>query len=336
MGYISYFDLLGTRGFKDNSYEYEKNINIFYSEIRKGASYLCGFGEIGIFSDSVYVYSRDLERLLHYLMYLRNSLCSRGLFFNAVVSHGELNILDTQEWKIDVPVYGVGFTDNSIINLYLEQTRFKGIGIKIDESIVEKVKDIKSIKISNSFFYSSSSTPDLILYYDIAYDIKNAPYKNKMKNTVKAITKSALKAYSVNINHGKYYTSLFSTILDSYDYKELDWSWDDENKKFYNLPEIFNTIINISTGKYKECINWIGIDALCLKIIDMAISSEKINDRNLKKIITNFINYPYLKKYMNSLETLPQVFTSSKNKDKFLDYVQDYITYDLVNKLISK
>lgn len=333
MGYITYFDLLGTKGFKDGEYEYEDNINTFYSEIRKGAVFLKGIGEIGLFSDSVYVFSRDLERLLNFLVYLRGSLCSKGLFFNAVVSTGNLSAINPKELNIDVPLYGVGFTDKSIIDLYLEQSKFKGIGIKINSLLLKEMDKIKDIKYTNSFYYSASH--ELVKYYDIAYNIETVPYKYKMKNILNSVIKSALKAYSINISHGKYYTSLFSTLLDSYNPSSLEWTWDNEKKIFTKLPEIFNIIINIAAKNYDECKNWIGIDALCLKILDMAIASNKINVIMLSDIISVFINYPCLSPYINSLDDMPDVFSCVNNKKKFIDFVQDYFAYDFVQKLIN-
>lgn len=334
MGYITYFDLLGTKGFRDGEHEYEDNINTFYSEIRKGAICLKGVGDIGLFSDSVYVFSRDLERLLYFLTYLREALCSKGLFFNAVVSGGELCAVNPEEIGIAVPVHGVGFMDKSIIDLYLEQTKFKGIGIKINKSLLEKIEKIEGIKYTKSFYYSSSQ--ELVIYNDIAYNVEGASYKNEMKNILMSVVKSALKAYSTSVNHGKYYTSLFSTLLGSYVPSLLDWTWNSEKKIFDKLPEVFSIIINIAANDYDECKNWIGIDALCLRIIDMAIESNKINGVLLRDVISVFINYPCLRHYINSLDNVPDVFSNIKNKKKFIDAVQDYFAVDFVYKLIGR
>lgn len=333
MGYITYFDLLGTKGFKDGEYEYVDNINTFCTEIRKGAVFLKGVGEIGLFSDSVYAFSRDLECLLDFLVYLRDALCSKGLFFNAVISKGNSNAINLKDWGEDVPVYGIGFTDKSIIDLYLAQTKFKGIGINVKGDLVKEIKKKKDIKITDSFYFSSSH--ELVHYSDIAYDIHDDTYDNRINATLTSIMKSALKAYSININHGKYYTSLFSTLLGSYDYSSLNWTWNEKEKRFTQLPEIFNIIINIATGNYEECNNWFGIDALCLKIIDMAIESNTLEDITLRNIAGVFVNYPCIRHYSNSLEKIPDVFMSSNNKKKFINSVQDYFTYDLVDKLIG-
>lgn len=333
MGYITYFDLLGTKGFRDGEYEYEDNIKTFYSEIRKGAMFLRGIGEIGLFSDSVYVFSRDLEHLLNFLIYLRGSLCAKGLFFNAVVSTGDLCAINPEEVDIGVPLYGVGFMDKSIIDLYLEQTKFKGIGIKINESLLKKIDEIEDINYTNSFYYSASQ--ELVQYYDIAYNVGKTLYENEMKDILMSVIKSALKAYSTSVNHGKYYTSLFSTLLDSYDSSLLDWTWNSDEKTFTKLPEVFNIIINIAAEDYDECKNWIGVDTLCLKIIDMAIDSNKISSVSLRDAISVFINYPCLRHYINSLDNIPNVFSNLKNKKRFIDFVQDYFAYDFVQKLIS-
>lgn len=332
MGYITYFDLLGTKGFRDGEHEYEENINTFYSEIRKYAMLLNGVGEIGLFSDSVYVFSRDLERLLNFLKFLREALCANGLFFNAVVSCGELCAVDPKEININVPVYGVGFMDKSIIDLYLEQTKFKGIGIKINKSLLEEINKIQDIKYTKSFYYSSSQ--ELVIYDDIAYNVENVSYQNQMKEILVAVVKSALKAYSMSVNHGKYYTSVFATLLGSYEPSLLDWTWNSEKKIFDKLPEVFGIIINMAANEYDECKNWIGIDALCLRIIDMAIETNKING-SLRDVISTFINYPCLRHYINSLDNIPDVFSNSRNKKKFIDAVQDYFAIDLVNKLIG-
>lgn len=312
----------------------KKILTSFIQKSKKELFFLSGLGEVGLFSDSVYAFSRDLERLLDYLIYLRESLCAHGLFFNAVVSRGDLGSFNLQSSGQELPVFGVGFTDKSIIDLYLEQTLFKGIGIKINNQLINEVNEISSLKIANSFYYTSYPY-NLKPYYDIAYDVTNMSYDKKMKNILSLIIKSALKAYSVNINHGRYYTSLFFTIMDSYDSKQINWDWEQDDKTFKGLPEIFNIIINISTGRYDECKDWIGIDALCLRIIDMILCSEKVDNRILRDIISVFINFPCLKKYINSLDSIPDVFSTPVNKKKFINCVQDYFAHDLVQKLIG-
>lgn len=74
---------------------------------------------------------------------------------------------------------------------------------------------------------------------------------------------------------------------------------------------------------------------LCLRIIDMILCSEKVDNRILRDIISVFINFPCLKKYINSLDSIPDVFSTPVNKKKFINCVQDYFAHDLVQKLIG-
>lgn len=334
MGYISYFDLLGTKGFITKKDEYRNNIQTFYGEIKKSARkhLLEKESKVHIFSDSVYVYSSNLENLINFEVELRNTLNSEGLFFNSVIKEGLLGI---EELKNNV-ISGAVFENDEIIDLYYEQTNFKGIGIRILDNEENMKSVLKNFNVVESIFYDHRNKK-FVPYFDIGYP-KNflKDYPAKEKHLLSEIIKNALKAYSVNTKHGGYYLSLFVTLLRSYNWEKIEWNWNTKEKNFGELPPLFTAVVNLASGKYEECRDWIGIDVLCFVLFDILIQSEKLSSIQLSDIIGTFLKYPSLKGYSKRLTEIPDFyFTNSENKNKFCEYAQNYFQTDLVDKLIK-
>ena len=104
MSYITYFDLLGTRGFCDDSEAYYNNLLRFNRAVCQTGAILLDYGQVGVFSDSAYAESSKLSVLLQFLTLLRNRLLADGLFFNAVVKRGSLGIKSVSEHTKNVLV----------------------------------------------------------------------------------------------------------------------------------------------------------------------------------------------------------------------------------------
>ena len=80
MSYIAYLDLLGTRGFCEDSEVYYKNISNFSHSVETLAPILGKAGRICIFSDCVYIECSQLEKILQFLTQLRLMLIGDNLF----------------------------------------------------------------------------------------------------------------------------------------------------------------------------------------------------------------------------------------------------------------
>ena len=339
MSYITYFDLLGTRGFCDDSELYYDNLIRFNKAVYQTGSLLLDYGEVGVFSDSAYAESRKLKLLLKFLVLLRNRLMADGLFFNAVVKKGELGIKSLADYAKNV--YGVAFQNKEIAKLYIAQTNFKGIGIFIDTSITDQelveadclVSDCIFMKrISNNF--NDEFIP--IGYRDIslkAYDSLANNNKKYWETILELFLRRFYEAFIKNPKHGAYYISLFSNFIRSFG---TDLTWDMKTKSFHNAPIIFDIINKMVTTSYDNLRNLPGLECLVLVMLDVAYCSDSLNEHEKDSITKEYAKINCISnKYLQNLDSLPQgIFhsTSAGNyRDRFIRYCQKHSAGDFVN-----
>lgn len=160
MSYISYFDLLGTRGFCENSETYYKNIKEFYETVQQQSCFLSK-GKVGIFSDCAYAESSSLYELILFLVEVRDRLISQGLFFNAVVKEGDLDIKVVENTTMR-PAFGVVFNNSQIADLFITQSKFKGIGIWIDTNLVKEIEKINKFKVTKCIYLEKKSKVEIL------------------------------------------------------------------------------------------------------------------------------------------------------------------------------
>lgn len=342
MSYITYFDLLGTRGFCDDSEAYYNNLLRFNRAVCQTGAILLDYGQVGVFSDSAYAESSKLSVLLQFLTLLRNRLLADGLFFNAVVKRGSLGIKSVSEHTKNV--FGVAFQNKEIADLYIAQTNFKGMGIFIDKSITNEDLKKANCLTTNCIYmkkHSNSSNGEYvpIRYRDISlksYDTLATEYKAFWETILDVFLRKFYEAFVKNPKYGTYYISLFSNFIRSSD---TDFSWDMKQKKFHNAPAIFGVLENMLTSPYYDNLrNLPGLDCLLLIVLDVVYSSDGLNEHDKDSITKKFTGFECIRnKYLHNLDSVPSGLFSSANgvnyRDRFIRYCQKDVAVDFVNEV---
>lgn len=341
MSFITYFDLLGTRGFCDDSDLYYDNLVKFNRAVCQTGSVLLSYGKVGAFSDSAYAESTKLEPLLRFLVILRNRLMADGLFFNAVVKKGELGISSLSDHMSNV--FGVAFQNKEIANLYISQTKFKGIGICVDQSISSEELERAECPISDCVYIDTHGEGDysVISYRDIsltAYDTLAKDNNKYWEIILEIFLREFFKAFVKKPKYGAYYISLFSNFIRSFG---TNLVWDMKQNKFINPPVIFDVVNEMITTSYDSLEELPGLECLILLLLDTAYGSASLDTYDKDSITKYYIGVDCVRsKYLHNLESLPQnVFhcTSNENfRDRFIRYCQKDLTEDFVNKVFSK
>ena len=348
MPFISYFDLLGTKGFCENSETYYKNISAFYFSIKSLSRCLGQQGKVGVFSDCAYAESNDLEYLLDFLVELRDRLNSEGLFFNAYVKYGKLGIEDVWATKENGEkrknLFGVVLKSSSIAELYISQSNFKGVGICIDDDkrIIEKLKTLNKYKLSDCIYISKKKFDDgtekyvPIGYMDIAY--REPIYGDKdIEDGLGIFYKTFYSAYIKSPKYGSYYISALTNYIRSY---QNGFDWDIENGEFNKAPIVFKSVCKMISDYYEEVKNLPGIDYLVFILLDTIYNSKDLNIEEKKSITIKFAQYPSIKnKFINTLEDIPkELFTKTEtanNREMFIRFCQNDFSKSFAQKLLS-
>lgn len=339
MGFITYFDLLGTRGFCDNSETYYDSISKFNKAVIQTGSLLIQDGQVGVFSDSAYAESEKLGSLLDFLVFLRDRLMSEGLFFNAVVKKGELGIKSLSENASNV--FGVAFTNREIADLYIAQTKFKGVGIFIDPSITDaEIKEV-GYSVSNCIYMGRYFDGGKEKYAPVAYrdiSLKTLePYSVKCwDNILEILLCSFYESYVKNPKYGAYYISLFSNFIRSF---SMNLSWDMKKKEFSNAPTIVNVIINMVSSEYENLRDLPGLECLAFVMLDMVYWSEILDEHDKNSITKMVTEFECIKhRYLHDLNSLPQnVFSSNLGvsfRERFISYCQKNSANDFVERIL--
>jgi len=340
MSYITYFDLLGTRGFCDDAELYYDNLVRFNKAVYQTGSLLLPDGKVGVFSDSAYAESYKLEILLNFLVLLRNRLLADGLFFNAVVKKGKLGIESISQNASNV--FGVSFLNKEIADLYIAQTNFKGIGIYIDASIKDEELTKADCLVCDCIYlkYISSANDNKFIpvsYRDISlnsYDTLANSNKKYWERVLDIFLRRFYEAFVKNPKYGAYYVSLFSNFIRSFG---TNLEWDMSKKKFTNPPIIFDVLEKMATSSYEKLQNMPGLDYLILIILDVVYCSN-LKEYEKDSITKKYSEFDCIRsKYLHSLENLPDgIFHSISGKsyrDRFIRYCQKNSALNFVNEV---
>lgn len=342
MSYISYFDLLGTRGFCENRNIYYNNITSFFEVIHQESCFLKDCGSVGIFSDCAYAESSNLERLLDFIVEVRDQLISQGLFFNAVVSKGNLGIKNIPQDE-NRPSFGVIFSDSMIADLYISQTSFKGIGILIDKSLVEEVNKNTSYQTTNCIYIDKISRNGTthfvpVNYNDIRFEYDG--YPKEMLHTLDIFYHEFYSAYIKSPHFGRYYISALSNFIRSY---RCNLKWNMEKSDFETpKPLVYKIVQNTLSFYNNELSDLPCIEYLALVLLDEIYNSTELSSDEKKDITKQIVEIECVKKrFIHSLNEIPQgLFTNNtiegiNNRNIFIQYCQEDLSDDFVEKLFD-
>ncbi|MCD7825538.1 MAG: hypothetical protein LUH14_06225 [Clostridiaceae bacterium] len=331
MGYIAFLDLLGTKDFSGNPAVYTEKISCFYEAAKECSYHLNGVGNVGIFSDCLYAESKELLNLVRFLTSLRDRLCSQRIFFAAALMKGTIGVVKQAKAKQD-NFFGVAFENSMIADVYIKQTQFKGIGIFVDKPIKAEVENLPGVKVVKSAFMKDIESGEIIIYYDIAYNLKNDEYAGYEQSMLKVIVNQCLLAYTQSDRFGRYYLSILATILNSC--ADEDIRWDGSKNDFSKCPLIFSIIMKMAENPGEVYSQIKGLDLLCLVILNAVFNHEDIGDIDRKMIVKKIMAYECLEeKYSHSINKLPQKIFDNSNRERIIEIYQSDVVSHQVDEL---
>lgn len=333
--YVAFFDLLGTQNISVNEQAYYENISSLQKSIIEMSSLLTYEGNksnIGFFSDSCYIESNNVNNLILFLVNLRNDLITKDMFFNATII--ETDLKDNKKsfeyytnTKEENKVSGIMFYDPSIARAYVEQIRYKGIGINLcfDNKGSKVIQDDK-IKMTKNLYME---THDDIYKTKTYIDICIYPSSNLEEFWLSKIFEDYCLACCDNSRYGKYYISLLENILYSSDASNIRWNHNEQ--KFESAPLIFNMLFDIVTKKSKhEMLT--GIDILAFSLIDRIYSSN-LDKSVVFEITDRFLeNEAIGKNYLTNLEKIPSNAFLSENARNNIENFKKHCRTNIVSK----
>ena len=334
MGYIAFLDLLGTKDFSDNAKVYTEKISCFYESAKECSYHLNDVGNVGIFSDCLYAESKELLNLVRFLTSLRDRLCSKEIFFAAALMEGTIGVVKQAKAKRD-NFFGVAFENSMIAEVYIKQTRFKGIGIFIDESIVKEVDNLRGIRAVKSVFMKDVESGEIIAYHDIAYDMRNDEYAGYEQAVLKLIINQCLLAYTQSDRFGRYYLSILATILNSC--AEENIRWNGAENGFSECPMLFSIVMKMAEHPGEVYSQIKGLDLLCLIILNAVFKHEDISEIDKKMIVKKIMAYECLEeKYSHSINQLPKEIFDNDNRERIIEIYQNDVVSHQVDELFNK
>lgn len=140
MPYVAFLDMVGSKSAASiSNEEYQKSIKEFNSILNDiGSQY---DASIYAYSDNAYIELKDLENMLSFFQVFRQQLLLKHRYFSAAIDHGKLDNVITNNSDIEHERISMMFTNPKIINIYLKQCDFSGIGFHISNSIVDEMKE---------------------------------------------------------------------------------------------------------------------------------------------------------------------------------------------------
>ena len=335
MSYIAYFDFLGTRDLIQNDpSQYLKNMHLIEGTIKN--YFKTTFLKIQntcmyYFSDCAYVQCDCLPSLVSFLVFLRDHLLSFGYYFKASLSSGLLGqsiFKEGEDKNNDEPqayMFGVSFTSKHIADLNILQEQFKGIGIFLSDDVYHKLRaelsssrkakkfGLNEIEIIESFFSVDLNCKNIKKYNDLSYSFASKTRRGAT-NIFTSLCQDYFKAIKKSQSAGRYYLSVFITILRSCNVDKIEC--DIQSMEISNEPYIFTELLGLKEEKpelYREAK---GLGILYFVLLDKII--EHHYDRESSNVITYYLKKVIALKevmdyYFLDFDSIPDVF-SSKNK----------------------
>lgn len=171
MPYIAFLDMLGSKNAalisSENYTEAIEDFNDTLSQISDMHKNCRIYG----YSDNAYIQIDKLDDMIECFQELRNQLLLKHRYFTAAVDEGELNSSTTYFGK------GKGssmkFTDSRVIDIYLAQSQFSGIGFYLSPKVVTQLKSQSKSKLFCPSIYQpnfDNEALQLKSVMDIAYE----------------------------------------------------------------------------------------------------------------------------------------------------------------------
>jgi hypothetical protein len=281
----------------------------------------------------MYVQADSSKQMADYLVAVRDMLMSDGIYFSAAVKKGELTPQLQLESREDSPckIRGASFEGEKIAELYRYQNLFKGIGIRLDEDVVE---ELRNDEYWNTRIVSSYYVPEVGAsyerFFDLSFDV-DALKKNE-KRAIKSLLMKALCSNSESPRHGRFYVSLLITMMHSYRLKEVVW----KNDSLYSAPVLYEVVLNFATNPDKTY-DLYGLECLALVLLDILYNNDSLGDDEKRQISRKILDSHIMKAKYEFLGNIPKdVFFDSDVWKLIIEGYQNNVSMEILEKFDGK
>lgn len=309
MPYIAYLDMLGTRASASMSnQEYTDAITDFHNALKQLSDVFdC---EIYGYSDNAYIQIEHLSEMIDFLRQLRRQLMMTHRYFSASLNRGSLNTT--------VVKYGskkglsMQFTAPAVIELYLSQCQFSGIGFSISQNVCDDMENNGIGNLIGRSVYKKLLPED---FKNSIVPVKDIAYESILIEDIDNLVSDYVITASTDERAARYYLTPIVSMLKSVDLSviEADNSLDKLISliSFDSLPDAFKT-----SNKYKEYSFYFLFSLLdyvfSLSETNRTFDSWKISEKILKKFDSDF------KEIIEHLTLMPINVISGINKRKLI------------------
>ena len=337
--YIAYIDLLGIKDMAKYSVDkYAAAMSVFTDKLKSCAVDVFDKDEkykdshVYYFSDSAFIRCKEIKAMFMYLISLRSDLISTAspLMFTAAVGVEHFNNRtgkrrNTERDEVHYTdktkyVDGVFFETKEACEVYVLQNSFKGIGIFIDNQVLDVWRDElskadfereKEQYISRSFYFPSINTSNAVYYNDLKLQ-SNEMHSVYFQKVLKRYHSANLKSKK----YGRYYLSYLANWILSEISSDKDIK---SNISYINLIENKDALIdNLRNNAYK-------FDLLIFFLLNAFINYKDVkgvDSEAFNSIIKFIVSTSSTRKYINDLASIPEGILSTDNRDIFIDFYQ--------------
>lgn len=325
MNYIAFIDLLGTTEFaQEEKKKFYSRLITFQETISNSCSLLAGEGRVYFFSDSAFIESKNLDKLIVYLRDVRRTLLEEGYYMKGAIGPGELQasdphnsnlIKDTATRKLrKKTVIGHCFSDD-VVPVYALQAGLKGIGIRVDEKL-KTALEAKQL-IVKSCYLPIENNRRAECFYDVRFDkgeLENGVLNLFLRNFY--ITNAKSKKY------GRYYIPFLISWINSTDFTNTEISLPTDSNASETIPLIFELLINHGAFE-KHFADLVGIEYIYFALLNK-IFGECESAKVKKKV---FDHISARKKFVNRLGVLPSCVINNDSRKQFLESLSGKVTF---------
>lgn len=315
MPYVAFLDMVGSKSAASiSNKEYQKSIyefNCILNDI--GSQY---DASIYAYSDNAYIELKDLENMLSFFQVFRQQLLLKHRYFSAAIDHGKLENVITNNSDIEHERISMMFTNPKIINIYLKQCDFSGIGFHISNSIVD---ELKKHSLDDKIRYSiyQSKPIDNIENYKVVADLA---YLSVDFEHLSFIISDYIINNVLNKRAGRYYITPIITMIKCLNKDEIE-------KNLENIVKLI-TLQKVPFSVKSEAYNKMHIFFFLYSLIDTVLliykSKHKAYDICSKIIEISSIDPKIL---LEELANIPMEIISNLNKRYFIKIIVEIYSH---------
>jgi hypothetical protein len=315
--YIAFIDLLGTTEFAlEDETKFYNRLIAFQDTIADHSHILAGEGKVYFFSDSAYIESGNLDKLVKYLRNVRKTFLEFGLYMKGAIGRGELNATDPHKSKLikdrdelrirKETVIGHCFGE-AVVPIYALQASLKGIGIRISD-------DLKKEFVQRGFSIGSCYLP--------VENNRRAECFNDLRLENSELNDGVLDLFLKNFyisnaksrKYGRYYLPLLISWINSTDFSETELPDAVDGQPQASVPRIFEILL-IRDAFAKHFADLVGLEYIYFALLNKIFT--ECDSEKVKKSVFEYVSRR--KKLVGRLSSLPACVMSNESRKQFLE-----------------